>query len=169
MTMRLKAEAALPEDAREIAGLRNAAAEQLLAKYGKGDWSSSVSTKGVLSDMRTGKVFVIRRRQRIVATLSLSTSKPWAIDVSYFTASQHPLYVTHMAVATEWQRQGVGRHCMKEVERLARAWPARVVRLDAYDCPAGAGPFYAICGYREVGRVIYRQTPLVYYELVLGE
>jgi hypothetical protein len=43
----------------------------------------------------------------------------------------------------------------------------RPIRLDAYDGPAGAGGFYAKRGFREVGRVVYRGTPLVYFERIL--
>jgi hypothetical protein len=32
---------------------------------------------------------------------------------------------------------------------------------------ATAKAFYAKCGFREVGRVIYRKTPLVYFDLLL--
>ena len=44
---------------------------------------------------------------------------------------------------------------------------ADAIRLDAYDAHAGAGSFYAKCGFKERGRVVYRDDPLVYYELVL--
>ena len=50
---------------------------------------------------------------------------------------------------------------------VAAAWPADAIRLDAYDHAAGAGPFYAKCGFRERGRVVYRGNPLAYYELLL--
>jgi hypothetical protein len=50
---------------------------------------------------------------------------------------------------------------------VARAWPSDALRLDAYDHAAGAGPFYATCGFREVGRVTYRGVPLIYFELLL--
>ncbi len=60
-----------------------------------------------------------------------------------------------------------GRVCHSAL-RLLKGWPADSIRLDAYDGDAGSGPFYARCGYTEVGRVSYRGTPLVYYELVLS-
>lgn len=41
------------------------------------------------------------------------------------------------------------------------------MRLDAYDADAGAGGFYAKCGFLEAGRVTYRKVPLVYFELML--
>ena len=39
--------------------------------------------------------------------------------------------------------------------------------LDAYDAKAGAGGFYARCGFAERGRVVYKGDPLIYYERLL--
>jgi hypothetical protein len=33
---------------------------------------------------------------------------------------------------------------------------------------SSTGPFYARCGFTEVGCASYRNTPLVYYELLLS-
>ena len=74
-----------------------------------------------------------------------------------------------MAVHPDLQRLGVGRLLIQEAEAHARAWPADAIRLDAFDKAAGAGPFYAKCGYREVAHVIYKEDPLVYFELVLTQ
>jgi len=117
--------------------------------------------------MRISRVFVARDSAEILATLRLATKKPWAIDTSYFTTCRQPLYLHDMAVTPAMQRQGIGRRCLEEAKRIAMAWPAEAIRLDAYDAEAGAGPFYAACGYTEAGRVSYRNTPLIYYELVL--
>jgi GNAT superfamily N-acetyltransferase len=115
----------------------------------------------------TSRVLVARRRSAIVATLRLATKKPWAIDVTYFTACKKPLYLLDMAVAPKLQRQGLGRRCIEQAIAIARDWPSDSLRLDAYDASAGAGAFYAKCGFREVGRVVYRATPLIYYERML--
>jgi hypothetical protein len=56
---------------------------------------------------------------------------------------------------------------MKQAESIARAWPADAIRLDAFDAAAGAGPFYAKCGYREIAHVVYKKDPLIYFELIL--
>ena len=56
---------------------------------------------------------------------------------------------------------------LDEAKEIARAWPGDAIRLDAYDAAAGAGEFYAKCGFREVGRATYRGTPLIYFELML--
>lgn len=77
------------------------------------------------------------------------------------------LYLTDMAVDPGLQRKGLGRQLLQEATAIARAWPGDGIRLDAYDGEVGAGRFYAKCGFRQVGRVIYRNTPLVYFELLL--
>ena len=117
--------------------------------------------------MRTSKVFVARQKSKLVATLRLTTKKPWAIDRSYFSECQRPLYLLSMAVAPQLQRQGIGRLCLEEVKKICRQWPADAIRLDAYDAPAGAGPFYAKCGFQDVGRASYRGCLLAYFEMML--
>ena len=118
--------------------------------------------------MRNSNVFVVRRGKKIIGVLDLGVKKPWAIDKSYFTPCVRALYLTGMAVTPELQRNGIGRApCSKAAQEIARQWPADAIRLDAYDAPAGAGSFYAKCGMTARGRVIYRNAPLVYYELLL--
>ncbi len=165
--VRLRLSAATPEDAPAIAGLRNAVAADLTAKYGKGWWSGQCTKMGVLFDLRVGRVYVARRRGKIIATLKLAARKPWAIDRKYFTPCERPLYLSAMAVTPGRQRQGIGRACLAEVERIAKSWPASAIFLDAFDHRAGAGPFYLKCGCREVGQTVYRKVPLLYFEMLV--
>jgi GNAT superfamily N-acetyltransferase len=166
-TPRFRLVPAIPEEAEAIADLRNAVARHLTTAFGYGHWSSEVSERAVLSRMRTGRVYVARRGRRLAATLCLATKKPWAIEPKYFTPVRRPVYLTDMAVTPDLQRQGIGRRCLAEALRLARDWPAQAIRLDAYDAAAGAGGFYQRCGYREMGRVVYREVPLIYYEALV--
>lgn len=112
-------------------------------------------------------MLVARSGGRIVGTLRLATKKPWAIDRKYFTQVRRPVYLTDMAVDPAVQRTGIGRQLLEYAASVTRSWPADAIRLDSYDANAGAGPFYAKCGLREVGRVTYRGTPLIYFEMVL--
>jgi GNAT superfamily N-acetyltransferase len=159
---------ATPEDAAAIAALRAAVAERLTRDHGHGHWSGGVTERGVLSGLHAhSRILVARGGREILATLRLATKRPWAIDPSYFTAVRRSLYLSDMAVEPELQRHGIGRRLLDFAIETARAWPAEAIRLDAYDGPAGAGRFYARCGYREMGRVVYRGTPLVYFELLV--
>jgi GNAT superfamily N-acetyltransferase len=155
------------DDAAALAALHTAVADRLTDLHGPGPWSSNVSEDGVLRAMRTSRVFVAREGDEIVATLRLATKKPWAIVTRYFAECARPLYLVGMAVTPAKQLQGIGKRCLEEAKEIARAWPADAIRLDAYDAEAGAGGFYARCGCTEVGRVSYRNTPLIYYEILL--
>ncbi len=154
-------------DAAALVALQTAASERLTREHGRGHWSSSPAEERVVRSLEASRVLVARDGSRIVGKLRLVTKKPWAIDPAYFTAVRKPLYLLDMAVEPALQRQGIGRRLLDEALAVARAWPGDAIRLDAYDHAAGAGGFYAQCGFREVGRVTYRSVPLVYFEWVL--
>lgn len=166
--MKISVTIASDRDVRGIAELRTSVAEHLTAKHGPGHWSSCVTEKTVLRSILTSRVLVARSGRRIIGTLQLETKKPWAIDLAYFTHVPRPLYLHDMAVLPDLQGKGIGRRLIEEAKDVARAWPSDALRLDAYDHAAGAGAFYANCGFLKVGNKIYRGVPLVYCELVLG-
>jgi len=165
--MKLRFSTAVQADAPELAALHTATNENLTQRFGQGSWSSVAAEKGVLFNMRHSRVIIARKGKRIVGTLNLQTKKPWAIDVSYFTPVKKAIYLVGMAVIPAMQKQGIGRSLLEEATKQARAWPADAIRLDAWDSIAGAGPFYAKCGYREVAHALYKTAPLIYFELLL--
>lgn len=162
--MRLTTRDAGNEDAGAVAALRNAVAAKLTADHGRGAWTGSVSDKGVAWDLRRGRIILAIKGKQIVGTLSLGTIKPWAIDRSYFSRVKRPLYLTSMAVEPTLQRQGVGRFMLEVARKETLAWPAGGIRLDAFQGPAGAGAFYAKCGFENRGEAQYREAKLIYFE-----
>ena len=165
--MRVRLHPATVHDVPELVRLRVAVNRHLAQEFGQGFWVGRPTERGALAAMKRGTVLVARFRGRLIGTLTLSTRKPWSIDAQYFQPGEMPLYLTSMAVDPREQRSGVGRGCLEEARRVAREWPADAIRLDAFDAAAGAGEFYRKCGYREVGRAVYRGTPLVYFEMLL--
>ena len=159
--------AATDRDVAALVRLHNAAAETLTAQHGHGHWSGVVTEKSVRSRFRNARYLMARDGDEVIGALRLVTKKPWAIDVSYFTPVKRALYLLDMVVAPERQGTGVGRVLVESALREARAFPAQAIRLDAYDAPAGAGGFYARCGFRDVGHVVYRDVPLVYFERLI--
>lgn len=158
---------ATESDANGISALRTAAAEDLTQRYGRGHWSSETTESGVLRALKESRILVALLSNTVVGSFRLATKKPWAIDREMLTPVKRPLYLLDMAVAPAHQRHGIGRILLDEATRIGRDWPANSICLDAYDAPAGAGGFYAKCGYREIGRKTYHGAPLVYYELLL--
>jgi GNAT superfamily N-acetyltransferase len=158
---------ATPVDVEPVVALRAAVAEDSTRRNGRGHWSSVGTDKSVLRDIRTSHVILAWGDQSPVGTARLATKRPWAINPAYFTACSEPLYLTDMAVSPRFQGQGIGRRLLDQAKAVAANHGARAIRLDAYDGPAGAGGFYAKCGFSERGRVSYRATRLIYYELLL--
>ncbi len=165
--MRIRLKPAVDSDIPAILELRAAVAADLTARFGKGMWSSIGTERGVRFTMTRATIFVARQRSRVIAMLTLSKRKPWAIDVAYFPPALKPLYLTDMAVAPNRQRSGIGRRCIEEAIRIARDWPADAIRLDAFASAAGAGEFYRKCGFREVARIRYRGNPLIYLDFAI--
>jgi GNAT superfamily N-acetyltransferase len=155
------------DDVGVIAALQNAAAGALTARFGEGHWSSLVTERGAALAQRHARVRIGRSGKRVLTVLRLATRKPWAIDVKYFTPVKRPLYLTGMAVSVAHQDKGLGRLALDDACDVARSWPADAIRLDAYDAVAGAGEFYAKCGFQERGRIVFKADSLVYYEVVL--
>ena len=166
--MSLKFRDATLKDVPVIAGLHNAAAGALTARFGPGHWSSLGTERSAALAQRHAQVRVGVADRKILTVLRLATKKPWAIDVSYFTPVKRPLYLTGMAISVAHQGRGFGRLAIEDAWATALAWPADAIRLDAYDAPAGAGEFYARCGFAERGRVVYKGDPLVYYEMLFS-
>ena len=166
--MRLTFRDATLKDVPVIAALYNSAAGALTARFGEGHWSSVVTERGTALSQRHARVRVGRAGKSVLTVLRLATKKPWAIDVSYFTPVKRPLYLTGMAVAVAHQGQGLGRLALADAVAVAREMSADAIRLDSYNADAGAGPFYARCGFVERGRVVYKGDPLLYYELLLA-
>ena len=166
--MRLQLQLANDDDAPGLVRLREAVNARLVENFGQGFWCLALSEHGALAAVRQAQVYVARHRGEITVTLALTARKPWAINLSYFEPRERPLYLTNMAVHPEFQRQGLGCEAIHEARRIALASSGDAIRLDAYDVPAGAGPFYAKCGFVEVARAEYRAAPLIYYEMQLN-
>ena len=175
VNMKLAFAIAEKEDAAELAALHKAAAEELTRRYGPGVGSGWPSERSVLATMRLPKFsktllarsLVGPSKGRIIGTLRLATKKPWAIDTSYFTPVPRPLYLVGMAVHPRYQGTGVGRALVERAVHMAQDWPGDAIRLDAWDAEAGAGEFYAKCGFSLVAHAIYKGAPLLYFELLI--
>ena len=160
--------AAVEADAAELCALHVAVARDHTQRYGRGHWSYEPTEKSVTRAINSSRVVIARLDGAIAGSFELQTRKPWSIDRAWFTDVPKPLYLLAMAVSPLMQLQGIGLRMLDEAASIAREWPVQAIRLDAYNADAGAGPFYAKCGYREAGRATYRGTPLIYYELLIA-
>jgi hypothetical protein len=94
--VRLKLQVATADDVTELVSLHAAVNARLISEHGEGYWAGGLTEKGVLFTMRRATVYIARHRRQLIATLALSTRKPWAIDTKYLSPSKRPLYLTGM-------------------------------------------------------------------------
>jgi GNAT superfamily N-acetyltransferase len=165
--MPLKLVLASADDIPELVAMRTRVSLDLAKRFGEGFWAGRPSEGSERFLMRTGQVHIARHRGKLIATLALTTRKPWSIDVKNFRPSARPLYVRAMAVDPAQQRKGAGRKCLAEARRIAEEMGRDAIRLDAFDCPAGAGEFYRKCGFTEAARVVYKGVPHIDFEMLL--
>jgi GNAT superfamily N-acetyltransferase len=163
VTIRLATEADIPE----LLRLRLCVDADQARRFGNERWSTTINEKSIARGMKSSRVLIAARPERMVGTLRMETKKPWAIDLTYFTPAASAVYLHDVDVDPRIQRSGVGRRLIEHAKAVARDWPVDAIRLDAYDGPAGAGPFYEKCGFTEVGRKVYRGVPLVYFEFLV--
>lgn len=155
---------ATARDARPLAALRAAVAQEMTRQHGEGGWSVIPGKATVLRQIRASRVLVARVANEIVGTVRLTSAKLWAFDSSAFAPVSSALYVLGLAVAPSARNLGIGRRLMDAAKAAVPAWPADALWLDAYDGAAGAGPFYRRCGFHEVGRTTFDGVPLIYFE-----
>ncbi len=152
-----------------LAALRIAVAERMTQEFGEGHWSSRPSRAEVLRQLRASRVLVARRDAAIVGTVRLVQALPGVIDTRAFTPVASAFYVLGLAVAPECRGAGIGRRLMDAAKETARSRGAQALWLDAYEHPAGAGAFYAKCGFRMVGRTKLQDLPLLWFEWLVAE
>jgi GNAT superfamily N-acetyltransferase len=165
--MPLKLVLASVDDIPELVAMRTRVSRTLAKKFGEGFWAGRPTEGGERFLMRIGQVYIARYRGRLSATLALTTRKPWSINVENFHACAKPLYLRAMAVDPARQLKGVGRRCIAEVRGIAEDMGRDAIRLDAFDCAAGAGGFYRKCGFTETARVVYKGVPHIDFEMFL--
>jgi ribosomal protein S18 acetylase RimI-like enzyme len=158
---------ATPQEAAAIAEVISQAAHDLTVKHGQGHWSAVATEKGVLNGMSKAKVLVALNGGDVIGTLRLTSSRPWVIDPAYFTPVPRPVYLVDMAVRPGYQRLGVGRSLIEQAKTLSTALSGDSIRLDAYAGVAGAGGFYEKCGFTEMGQIVYKTVPHIYFEWLI--
>lgn len=103
----------------------------------------------VARTMPSTETVLAREGGAIVALFRLDPARGFC-GVARFTEVESFVYLLEMAVHPSRARRGIGRQCLEEAERRARARHAGAIRLDTNDDGVGAAAFYAACGYREV-------------------
>lgn len=159
---------ATPGDATVSRAIRFAAAADLSARFGPGHWSQVMPLGDIEEKIGAGLLYLIEADGSPVATFALGDLRIDFYQPAWFAdPSADAGYLTDFAVLPTRQRQGIGRFALVEIEALCRSRRLSALRFDAYQGPAGAGPFYVKCGYIRRHSNEVRGVGRDYYEKVL--
>lgn len=139
---------ATKEDAPAIVELHAAVSARLRTIAGARRWRVPPETL-VERLMAATEAVLARDDGALVASFRLDHARGFC-GVARFTEVERFVYLLDMAVHPSHTRRGVGRRCLDEAERRAKAQGAHAIRLDANDDGVRAPAFYSACGYREV-------------------
>ena len=166
-------ELARPEHAKAILAMRQASAADLDAKLGPGHWSGSTKIASIRErikcadpeKLRATTLYVACREGEPVGSIAVSSYPPGFWKKAYWRSGYEPgLGIFNLIVFPQFQRKGVGKFLMDQVEDLARQRNIPFVRLDAYLDNPFSNAFYHAIGYEERITIDLRGCGLVLYE-----
>ena len=160
ISFQFAAEADIPA----LVELRLAVDADQARRFGDDRWWTTISERSVARGLKSSRVLVAP--ERADCRNAANGDEEALGDLRHFTPVRRAVYLHDVNVEPGLQRSGIGRRLLARARTVARAWPVDAIRVDAYDGPAGGGPFYKKCGFAEVGRTVYRGVPLVYFEFV---
>ena len=154
-----------PHQAAPAHAILAASSDELARLHGPGRWGETVKLGAFKRGVLLRALYLATCGGVPAATFCLARRRPSFYAPTLFARPDAPAsYLSSMAVAPALQRQGLGRWCLEQAEALAARQRLAYMRLDAYEGPAGAGPFYQKCGYRAVGRVPLSGAALIVFE-----
>jgi ribosomal protein S18 acetylase RimI-like enzyme len=130
-------------DAEAVWKLHDAALEGAGVHGGRGPWEDDLRDIPATYVHAGGDFLVALADGRVVGMAGLLRRSPEEAEIR------------RMRVHPDFQRQGLGRLILRELEGRAQALGFQVVRLDTTDRQIAARRLYESAGYREIGR---RQT-----------
>jgi ribosomal protein S18 acetylase RimI-like enzyme len=137
-----------PSDARAVVQLRDAAAEWQRS-LGIKQWAPGEVTEPQLADRaHAGELFVVRRRQEIIAAVRLQ----WGDDAVWGVSPPEAGYIHGLMIDRRHSGTGLGRGVLAWAETEIASRGKNVARLDCVESNGALRAYYRRAGYAEVGR-----------------
>jgi GNAT superfamily N-acetyltransferase len=147
--------------------------EDMLRRYGLTHWVPPFPIETMRRNAKEHFVYGIHNGAEVIGTFTVSESG-WKHDDRFWENPAHkPLYLSKLAIRPKYQGHGVGRWCIKEVEKIAHIWESQAIRFDAIARHDKLIQFYQNLGYLARGTQIVtdmygRDWEIVYFEKILA-
>ncbi len=137
-----------------------------MQKAGIDQWDKTYpNAQTIEEDVKNGDLHICVCDGKISAAFALNT----LVDEEYETASwQNPdanwIAMHRLCVNPDFQRMGIGRACMQEIERYALKNGYNAIRLDTFSKNTKALPMYESLGFKAVGEAFWRKGRFIIFE-----
>ncbi|MGN0453460.1 MAG: GNAT family N-acetyltransferase [Ruminococcus sp.] len=137
-----------------------------MQKAGIDQWDEDYpSAHTITEDVKNGDLHLCMREGEIAAAFALNRE----VEEEYETAhwekpDAHFIAMHRLCVSPNFQRQGIGRSCMLEIERYALGNGFNAIRLDTFSGNIKAIPMYKSLGFKEVGEAFWRKGRFIIFE-----
>ncbi|WP_135229197.1 GNAT family N-acetyltransferase [Deinococcus fonticola] len=149
---------ATASEAEQVSALLQACGRDIEQRLGLRNWAVAYPLELIQAQAAAGFVWVLEENGELMATFTLDYDLPAEYQAQWFTQPQaSAAYLHRLAVYPNIQGRGLGAHCLREVERVAREAGAPWLRFDAYSRNAGIQAFYRKQGF----------TPLRQFQMTL--
>jgi GNAT superfamily N-acetyltransferase len=119
---------------------------------GEFHWTRPRLEPMVHADAKAGRLYVVRDRGTVIATLALCEPVDDYLKPGRWSATPDRALLLHrLAIRPDRQRQRLGDVCVREAERIAARAGAEYLWLDALEHQPKVLGFYRRLNYREVG------------------
>jgi GNAT superfamily N-acetyltransferase len=144
-------------------------------RLGLSHWVPPYPLEALLRSAQERQVYAVFLEGHMVATFTIGTQIPPyyreipALWERWGLSPTRALYVNRLAVLPALQGKGIGRWCMRRIERLALAQGCEVIQLDAYGKHLELLTFYTKLGYVSQGHFFFTLPPYGETEAVCFE
>lgn len=161
---------AMPDEIEPLQEIVRLCGDDIGARFGLTFWSPPPPIELMRRHASEKAVYAVKDGDEAVATFTLGLSGWPEQSAAFWADADHrAAYLSRLAVRPDRQRQGLGRWCLAEAERLARAQDCRAIRLDAIRAFAPSAALYRRLGYAERGVIVWTNWYGVPRELLLME
>lgn len=137
-----------------------------MQKAGIDQWDKNYPNEQTITeDVECGDLHLCICEGEIAAAFALNReveeeyeTANWEKPEAYFIAMHR------LCVSPDFQRRGIGRACMLEIERFAKENGYDAIRLDTFSKNTKALPMYESLGFREVGEAFWRKGRFIILE-----
>jgi GNAT superfamily N-acetyltransferase len=131
--------------------------QDMKARLGLGHWDPPYPLDLLRKSAQERLISIVLNDEQIVATFTLGMeAPPYYRTIPGLWHAWNPrgepaMYVNRLAVRPEFQGQGIGTWCVREIEGVAHQAGCEAIRLDAYDKYDKLVAWYQHLGYHSRG------------------